>query len=93
MQGVIKRNQIKIIDIPYNDFTWDDGNKIFQTNSPVNIPSGWSYVAILVEPTNGTAIMTARRTPSGYVQVMGWLNKTATAVGSDYIFRCQMILI
>lgn len=87
-------DSLKIVDIPYSDFSWNSGIKAYVTSQDVTMPTGYSLVGFIVTATNSADVL-AGRFGSGNqkVQVLGWTPLTAQSIDSTHTFTCKMILV
>lgn len=85
---------IKVVDVPYSDFAWNNSVKAFVSQGTYPAPSGYTAIGFLVYCTNGDAMMSARYGSSSYnVRVLGWIpgGGTPQAIDSTYKFICKVL--
>jgi hypothetical protein len=78
--------QVKLVNIPYSNFSWDSNSKSFYYNVALDKSR---LLGFLVHTTNGRAILGAYY--SSLIYVYGWLPTTGASIDGTYQFECYAI--
>ena len=82
-------NGIKTQEIPYEDFTWNSETGMYSVSAPaINMDT---IENIIVQPTNGSAILGARLNTSANTITVFGLVKDGTPITNAYEFKCTII--
>lgn len=88
----LKSGSIKVYEVPYSDFTWDDDNKRFYC-TPIEAPARNRIVGSSVMAENGAAVMGLYINTQGVYYVMGFLSVSSEPIDSNYRFKCSIYYI
>jgi len=88
--STIKKTEIRIVEIPYSNFSWDNDSKSFIYSNP-NIPLN-NLFGFIVRPTNGAAMLQAFMNYNKMeLKVFGYIPSIGSQINSDYVFEIYAI--
>lgn len=85
----VDSSEIKLINVPYDTFTWDATQKAF--GRAINLDTDY-IIGFTVTPLNGMASMSAYYSSNtGYLWVVGFIPKTGASIDDTYEFICSVM--